>query len=47
MEDETTREKWRKGKGHDFLLLAPEHLFVFRKASEEEKLTPYEDSVKW
>jgi len=46
VEDETTREKWRREKGYEFLLLAHEHLFVFRKALEDEKLRPYKDSVK-
>lgn len=40
-------EKLRRGEGYDFLLLAHEHLFVFRKLPEGEKLTPYKDSVKW
>ena len=43
----STREKWRKGKGYDFLLLAHEHLFVFRKLEEDEKPRPFKDSVKW
>jgi hypothetical protein len=43
----STREKWRKGKGYDFLLLAHEHLFVFRRLSEDEKPRPYKDSMKW
>ncbi len=42
----STREKWR-GKNYDFLLLAYEHLFVFRKQEESESLTPYKESVKW
>lgn len=43
----STREKWRKGKGDDFLLLAHEHLFVFRKLEQDEKRRPFKDSVKW
>jgi DNA modification methylase len=42
----TTREKWR-GKSYDFLLLAYEHLYVFRKPEEGESLTKFKESVKW
>lgn len=41
----STREKW-KGK-HDFLLIAHEHLYVFRKPEREEKLTELRGSIKW
>lgn len=39
----STREKWR-GLKYDFLLLAHEHLFIFRKLEKNEKLTPYKNS---
>jgi DNA modification methylase len=42
----STREKWR-GSNYDFLLLAHEHLFIFRKADKEEKLAPYKNSLIW
>ncbi len=42
----STREKWR-GKDYDFLLIAHEHLYVFRKLGEEERATPYRESAKW
>jgi hypothetical protein len=42
----TTREKWR-GRNYDFLLLAHEHLYIFRKPKEGEKLTPFKESMKW
>ncbi len=32
---------------HNFLLLAHEHLFVFRKPEKDEKLTNFKESVKW
>lgn len=32
---------------HNFLLLAHEHLFVFRKPEKDEKLTKFKESVKW
>jgi DNA modification methylase len=41
-----TREKWRSSK-YDFLLLAHEHLFIFRKPDVGEKLTPYKESLFW
>jgi len=41
-----TREKWR-GSNYDFLLLAHEHLFIFRKPAKNEKLTPYKNSIFW
>jgi len=42
----STREKWRSSK-YDFLLLAHEHLFIFRKPAVGEKLTPYKESLFW
>ncbi|MFN4227844.1 MAG: TRM11 family SAM-dependent methyltransferase [Candidatus Ratteibacteria bacterium] len=42
----STREKWR-GSKYDFLLLAHEHLFIFRKPEKGEKLTPYKNSLIW
>ena len=42
----STREKWA-GREFDFYLIAHEHLYVFRKPSEAEKLSPYRHSVKW
>lgn len=42
----STRERWR-GSKYDFLLLAHEHLFIFRKPNEGEKLTPYKNSIIW
>jgi len=39
-----TREKWR-GSKYDFLLLAHEHLFIFRKPGKDEKLTLFKDSI--
>ncbi|MEM3402236.1 MAG: DNA methyltransferase [Candidatus Hadarchaeales archaeon] len=41
----STREKWR-GK-YDFLLIAHEHLYVFRKPGKNEKLSQFKDSIKW
>ena len=42
----STREKWR-GKKYDFYLIAHEHLFVFRKLAEGDKVSPYRVSAKW
>ncbi|MEM5861357.1 MAG: DNA methyltransferase [candidate division WOR-3 bacterium] len=42
----STREKWR-GSKYDFLLLAHEHLFIFRKPDKGEKLIPYKNSLIW
>ncbi len=42
----STREKWR-GSRYDFYLIAHEHLFVFRKPSEGERLSPFKNSVSW
>jgi len=41
----STREKW-KGE-HDFLLIAHEHLYVFRKPGKWEDLSELKGSVKW
>lgn len=40
----STREKWR-GRNYDFLLLAHEHLYIFRKPEGAEKLTHFKDSI--
>ena len=42
----STREKWR-GKSYDFLLIAHEHLYVFRKLGEKERPTKFRESMKW
>jgi DNA modification methylase len=42
----STREKWR-GSKHDFLLIAHEHLFIFRKPDKREKLNSYKNSIIW
>jgi DNA modification methylase len=42
----STREKWRSSK-HDFLLIAHEHLFIFRKPDKREKLNSYKNSIIW
>jgi DNA modification methylase len=42
----TTREKWR-GKKYEFYKIAHEHLYVFRKPAEGEKLSPLKYSKKW
>jgi len=42
----TTREKWR-GSKYDFLKIAHEHLYVFRKPAEGEKTTQHKHSLKW
>jgi DNA modification methylase len=42
----STREKWR-GSKHDFLLIAHEHLFIFRKPDKKEKLNSYKNSIIW
>lgn len=44
----STREKWKRGKkGYDFLLLAHEYLFVFRKLLGFGNITSYKNNVKW
>lgn len=42
----STRESWF-GKNYNFLLIAHEHLYVFRKLGEKEKPTKFKESVKW
>jgi DNA modification methylase len=42
----STREKWR-GSKYDFLLIAHEHLFIFRKPNKGEKLSSYKNSLIW
>ena len=42
----TTREVWKKGK-QDFYLIAHEHLYVFRKPFEGERLSDFKGSMKW
>ena len=32
---------------YNFLLLAHEHLFIFRKPEDNERLTPFKESMKW
>ncbi len=41
----STRERWR-GK-YNFLLIAHEHLYVFRKPGKGEKTTKFKHSIKW
>ena len=41
-----TRERWR-GMSYDFLKIAHEHLFVFRKPNVGEKLSAFKYSVSW
>jgi hypothetical protein len=42
----STREKWR-GNKYDFLLIAHEHLYVFRKPDKDEKIGQFKESIKW
>ncbi len=42
----TTRERWT-GRHKNFYLIAHEHLFVFRKPEEGEKVTKFKNSSKW
>jgi len=42
----STRESWF-GKNYNFLLIAHEHLYVFRKLEKDERLTKFKESVKW
>lgn len=42
----STRERWSGGK-YDFLLLAHEHLFVFRKPALGESRGEFRDSASW
>ncbi|MEM2934626.1 MAG: DNA methyltransferase [Methanocellales archaeon] len=41
-----TRERWRSTK-LDFLKIAHEHLYIFRKPERGEKLALYKESMKW
>lgn len=41
----STRERW-SGR-YDFYKIAHEHLFVFRKPDEDEKVNKFKDSIKW
>ena len=42
----STRERWA-GSKYDFLLLAHEHLFIFRKPASGESITPLRESARW
>jgi len=42
----STREKWR-GNKYDFLLIAHEHLYVFRKPEKNEKTNVFKESLRW
>ena len=42
----STREEWR-GTKYDFYLLGHEHLYVFRKPANGEKMSEFKNSVKW
>jgi DNA modification methylase len=42
----STRERWA-GSKYDFLLLAHEHLFVFRKLAANESRSHYKESAIW
>jgi DNA modification methylase len=42
----TTREKWR-GKKYEFYKIAHEHLYIFRKPAEGEKLSSLKYSKRW
>jgi len=42
----STREQW-SGPKYDFYLIFHEHLFVFRKPAEGEKVSGYRNSLKW
>jgi len=42
----STREKWR-GNKYDFLLIAHEHLYIFRKPDKDEKISQFKESMKW
>ncbi len=42
----STREKWF-GRKYDFYLIGHEHLYVFRKADKEEKVSSFRESMKW
>jgi len=42
----STRESWF-GKNYNFLLIAHEHLCVFRKLGENERATKFKGGVAW
>lgn len=42
----TTRERW-KGRQYKFYKIAHEHLYIFRKPRQDEKLYPLKYSRKW
>jgi DNA modification methylase len=41
-----TRESWM-GRNYNFLKIAHEHLYIFRKPEKGEKATKFKDSMKW
>ena len=41
----STREKW-EGE-YDFLLIAHEHLYIFRKPEKDEMISKFKESMKW
>jgi len=41
-----TREKWR-AKEYEFYLIAHEHIFVFRKPSDDKEFKKHKFSIKW
>ena len=44
---QTMRGRWKESYEHDFLLTYHEHLFIFRKPGENEKLSRFKESMKW
>lgn len=42
----STRERWR-GRKYDFYLIAHEHLYVFRKPTNDERPSSHRNSRKW
>jgi len=42
----TMRGRWKECYNHDFLLTYHEHLFIFRKPAQDEKLSKFKDSMK-
>jgi hypothetical protein len=44
---QTMRGRWRESFNHDFLLIFHEHLLIFRKPEQDEKLPQFKDSLKW
>jgi DNA modification methylase len=43
----TMRGRWKESYNHDFLLTYHEHLLIFRKPDQDEKLSKFKDSMKW